>query len=499
MRMLSDERALDKISKRRDRYEIPDWQRQEVWDRPKKQQLIDSILRGWRLPKFYFLKVSTDPEQYEVVDGQQRLAAIFDFFDNQLPLATPASREFGGQYYRDLASTISDRFDDFQIQYDVIEEGDEKEIKEFFQRLQQGLQLSTSERLNAVHSKLRDFAKKLAKHEFFQTKVAIADRRYAHFDIVTKVTAIEIEGIDAGLRYDDLKQLLDTQAGFSPRSKVGQRLTETCDFLNGMFVVRSPLLKNRTVVQSLATFASRLIAGGKAKGEEKRLLKFFEYFMGELGRQVELGETATDTDYIRFQRSVNANVRSGARIRHEVFLRKLLTFDPSSFDFLDPTAVAEGGPTGSIREAGERIVALITAINEAYAAQHGEDLFKATNRTTSALSRIGKRIGDLNDYQQLLDDLYFLFRESLGQRLATEMPSSFGHVNQLRTDVKHDVDHGELKKVSAKKKKIGATFKQYSGGPSPFTLAPERFPLLQANLLAALESDLRILAAKFAK
>src|SRR3984893_9392334 len=85
MRMLSDERALDKISKRRDRYEIPDWQRQEVWDRAKKQQLIDSILRGWRLPKFYFLNVSDEPEQYEVVDGQQRLTAIFDFFDNQLP------------------------------------------------------------------------------------------------------------------------------------------------------------------------------------------------------------------------------------------------------------------------------------------------------------------------------------------------------------------------------------------------------------------------------
>jgi hypothetical protein len=39
-------RALDKIHKRRDRYEIPDWQRDEVWGNTQKQQLIDSILRG---------------------------------------------------------------------------------------------------------------------------------------------------------------------------------------------------------------------------------------------------------------------------------------------------------------------------------------------------------------------------------------------------------------------------------------------------------------------
>jgi uncharacterized protein with ParB-like and HNH nuclease domain len=51
MKMISQRRALDKIYKRRDRYDIPEWQRGEVWDTPKKQQLIDSILRGWRAPK----------------------------------------------------------------------------------------------------------------------------------------------------------------------------------------------------------------------------------------------------------------------------------------------------------------------------------------------------------------------------------------------------------------------------------------------------------------
>src|SRR5207248_1130646 len=58
MKMLSEKRAIDKIFRRRDRYDIPDWQRQEVWNREKKQRLIDSILRGWKLPKFYFIEES---------------------------------------------------------------------------------------------------------------------------------------------------------------------------------------------------------------------------------------------------------------------------------------------------------------------------------------------------------------------------------------------------------------------------------------------------------
>ncbi|PYJ86443.1 MAG: hypothetical protein DME22_05285 [Verrucomicrobia bacterium] len=69
MQMRAEKRALDKIYKRRDRYEIPDWQREEVWSDEKKRLLIDSILRGWKLPKFYFLKVSSDPDEYEVVDA----------------------------------------------------------------------------------------------------------------------------------------------------------------------------------------------------------------------------------------------------------------------------------------------------------------------------------------------------------------------------------------------------------------------------------------------
>ncbi len=47
----------------------------------------------------------------------------------------------------------------------------------FFQRLQSGLQLNSSERLNAINSKLKAFCKKMSKHKFFTDKVAFEDKR----------------------------------------------------------------------------------------------------------------------------------------------------------------------------------------------------------------------------------------------------------------------------------------------------------------------------------
>jgi uncharacterized protein with ParB-like and HNH nuclease domain len=228
MKMTTGRRALDKVYKRRDRYEIPEWQRGEVWNTERKQQLIDSILRGWRLPKFYFVK--WDDDEYEVVDGQQRLTAIYEFFANELPLPDDSLTTFGGPYYKDLKQRLSDAFDDFEIEFDEIEDATEEELKQFFQRLQQGLPLTSSEKLNSVHSKLRDFARSLVKHSFFQTSVSLADTRLAYFDIATKTSAIEIEGIDTGLRFEDLKEIFEAQKNFSTSSAIAKRITAALDF-----------------------------------------------------------------------------------------------------------------------------------------------------------------------------------------------------------------------------------------------------------------------------
>jgi hypothetical protein len=76
------------------------------------------------------------------------------------------------------------------------------------------------------------------------------------------------------------------------------------------------------------------------------------------------------------------------------------------------------------------------------------------------------------------------------------LPSSFVHINDLRTDLRHDVDHGDKSKIRSKRKKAGTTFALYAGEGTPDTIEPAKYPLFQANILTAIEGDLRALLSK---
>ena len=65
----------------------PDYQRPAVWSQAQKQLLMDTILRGYDIPKFYWRKVSSSPDNYEVVDGQQRVRAIWEFVEGKYRLS----------------------------------------------------------------------------------------------------------------------------------------------------------------------------------------------------------------------------------------------------------------------------------------------------------------------------------------------------------------------------------------------------------------------------
>ena len=336
----------------------------------------------------------------------------------------------------------------------------------------------------------------MANHKFFKRTVTIPDTRYAHFDILAKVATVEIEGPDAGLRLDDIRKVFEEQSSFAPTSAIGKRIKAALDFLSKAFKGKGSSLRTRTVVQSLCTLACKLVGTGRSAGHEGELQKFFETFMSELAVQVEMGQSATDSEYVTFQRSVSANVRGGARTRQEILLRKLFRIAPDLAEIFDPSVIAESGVTGRLAALGASITELVSQVNGKHAASKGEDLFKATNKTAQALLRIHKPANDLTAYKSFIDDLYFLFRESTGTRLDGNWPSSFAHVNDLRTDLRHDVDHGDAGNVRAKRRKMGKTFGLYAGTGTPDTIEPVRFALIQSNILGAIEGDLRGLLLK---
>ncbi len=232
---------------------------------------------------------------------------------------------------------------------------------------------------------------------------------------------------------------------------------------------------------------------GNSEGTEVQFRRFIGAFNRELSRQVELGLDATDEDYILFQKSINANVRGAAKTRHTILLRKLLQFDPKFLDVFGHSIIASSGLIQETKRLGDSIGSLIEKVNIQYAASHGVDLVKPTNKTLAAIRTFSNPIRDFAAYTDFINALYFVFWEGTGERLKGKVPPSFVDINTLRTDLQHDLDHGKPKKAASKRKKSSATFRKYANSSTPQTSAPDNFPLLQVGLLNQIQGDLRTL------
>src|SRR3989344_9247320 len=68
----------------------PEYQRGPVWSTKQKQLLIDTVLRDLDIPKFYFRAVHGGLYEFEIVDGQQRLRAIWGFRKGEYKLSKDA-------------------------------------------------------------------------------------------------------------------------------------------------------------------------------------------------------------------------------------------------------------------------------------------------------------------------------------------------------------------------------------------------------------------------
>ena len=145
----------------------PPYQRKAVWNKKKKQALMDSLFRRYYIPKLVIREVRKDENVTinEIVDGQQRITTVQEFFDNKYSLPKTLSdlgEGLAGKYYKDLDTGIR-KFIDKSLKYqaDVIKNIEEPSnvehqiiATEIFWRLQQGESLNYMEVAHAQLSSL---------------------------------------------------------------------------------------------------------------------------------------------------------------------------------------------------------------------------------------------------------------------------------------------------------------------------------------------------------
>lgn len=147
----------------------PEFQRLSVWDTTKSSQLIESALLKIPLPLIYLAE--TNEGKKEVVDGQQRLRAFFDFLDNALTLQGLTSYpEYNGMTYKQIPTGAQTEINNTSIKVVLIKEEADPEAKfDIFQRLNRGaVPLNDQELRNCLYrGKYNNFINTIAENRTF--------------------------------------------------------------------------------------------------------------------------------------------------------------------------------------------------------------------------------------------------------------------------------------------------------------------------------------------
>ena len=146
-----------------------EYQRGAVWNRTQQKKLIDSVLRGYQLPMIYLHfkeheAAGMKRQGYEVIDGQQRINALYDFWQGAFKLFDPVQDDetarfpqfikerpcpWAGCDYSSLDDHLKKKIDETTLFYVKIETENEDEVRDLFIRLQAGLPLSVQEKRDA--------------------------------------------------------------------------------------------------------------------------------------------------------------------------------------------------------------------------------------------------------------------------------------------------------------------------------------------------------------
>jgi len=158
------------------------YQRKLVWTEQEKVDLIDTILQGYPIPLILLAERPQlhGPGKYEILDGVQRLNAIFSFIENVFPSsgkyfdvnefsrAKQAAQEGVFEVIGDIFPKLSTRecanILDYQLAVTTFTAFDEEQITEIFGRINSsGRQLSNQERRQAgVVNPFGEFVRTLA-------------------------------------------------------------------------------------------------------------------------------------------------------------------------------------------------------------------------------------------------------------------------------------------------------------------------------------------------
>lgn len=199
------------------------FQRNYVWLKKHQISLIETILLGYAIPEIYLWIIDTDPStgetKYSIVDGQQRIGAVFDYIDGKFPLKssflTESRADYANKYFKDLDDDSKKKIWSYsftvrQLPQDVSRE----EIVKMFLRLNStDKSLNPQELRNAeFNGEFLDNAQKISKLNFWEKhKIFGADsiRRMKDIEFISSLLIFLRNGIESEITQSAINKMYD--------------------------------------------------------------------------------------------------------------------------------------------------------------------------------------------------------------------------------------------------------------------------------------------------
>lgn len=304
--------SIPKLQKEQTRITFPEYQREKkLWSAEAKALLIDSIFRDIDIPKLYFNL--NDKKEYEVVDGNQRLWAIWEYLNDQYPCPV------NGEMKRFSALDVTEKriIENYTLQITVFQDAKDEFLREHFVRLQLGMPLVTGEKLNALSGQMKDFVfDKLVKNAFIKN-LGIPKRRFAKQTLCAQICINSFGRKKLGTfqrtRWEDLRDFF--QEYEHPQSTdlvlFNDRTHAISDVLNQLwhcFGERTKQLKNRSYILSIYLLFEELVSqqGPLEEEEQKTFIAFVFKMWQRLREEAQAGIDRKNKELYSFQTSLSS-------------------------------------------------------------------------------------------------------------------------------------------------------------------------------------------------
>jgi hypothetical protein len=272
MKAKQDTKTVDALLQLKDNHMLaanPEYQRGAVWTAAQKKRLVDSVLRGYPIPLIYLHHISREiagskREDFEVIDGQQRINALYEYKEGNYKLFDPVNDNdeaqfptfiqeedcpWGGKRFDELTPQLKGQMLNTPLAVVLIETDVPNEARDLFIRLQAGMPLNSQEKRDAWPGNFTEYILRLGGkaliarypgHEFFTKVMKANSKNRGEFrQLAAQMVMLYLTRTEFGKLCDTKKDEIDSfyhkHLDFDLGSPEAKRFSQILDILNQTF------------------------------------------------------------------------------------------------------------------------------------------------------------------------------------------------------------------------------------------------------------------------